>query len=87
LNGGIWTQTEKYESLVDKAGQAVTPFAQFQVLRVKTVLTRTVALIPTVSRSYLFATECFGTVATINSNSGESQTEFSSAAEVRRLSP
>ena len=87
LNGVIWTQTEKYDSIIDKTGAALTPFAQFPVLRVKTVLTRTVGFIPTVTRSYLFVTECFGTVATINSNSGETQSEFSSAAEVRRLSP
>ena len=87
LNGFTWTQTEKYDSLIDRSGQALTPFASFPVLRVKTVLTRTVGLVPTLTRSYLYVTECFGTVATINSNAGETQSEFSSAAEVRRLSP
>lgn len=87
LNGGFWTQTEKYDSTVDRAGQALTPFSAFPVLRVKTVLTRTVGFVPTVTRSYLFVTECFGTVATVTSGAGESSTEFTSAAEVRRLSP
>lgn len=88
LNGGFWTQSEKYDSTVDRVGEAATPFASFApALRVKTVLTRTVGLVPTITRSYLFVTECFGTVATITSNAGESSAEFSSAAEVRRLAP
>jgi hypothetical protein len=87
LNGAVWTQTEKYDSVVDKTGAALTPFAQFPVLRVKTVLTRTIGLFPTVTRSFLYVTECFGTVGTINSTANEAQSEFSSTAEVRRLSP
>ncbi len=87
LNGVAWTQTEKYDSSVDKQGEVLTPFARFPVQRVKTVLTRTVGFVPTVTRSYLFVTECFGTIATINSQAGESSNEFSSAAEVKRLSP
>ncbi len=86
LNGSFWTQTEKYESSVDKSGAALTPFAAMSVLRVKTVLTRTIGFVPTITRTYLFVAECFGTVATINSTAGETQAEFSSAAEVRRLS-
>lgn len=87
LNGSFWTQTEKYDSVVDRVGRAETPFASFPVLRVRTTLTRTVGVLPTITRSFLFVTECFGTVATVNSNAGETQSEFSSAAEVRRLSP
>ncbi len=87
LKGAMWTQTEKFDSTIDKAGEAVTPFDRFPVLRVKTVLTRTVGFVPTVTRTYLFTTECFGTVATINSNANEAQNEFTSAAEVRRLTP
>ena len=87
LNGFTWTQTEKYDSTVDKQGEVLTPFARFPVQRVKTILTRTVGFTPTVTRSFLFVTECFGTVATITSQAGETSTEFSSAAEVRRLTP
>ena len=33
LNGGMWTQTEKYDSSIDKTGEALTPFARFPILR------------------------------------------------------
>lgn len=88
LNGFTsWSQTEKYDSTVDKQGEVLAPFARFPVLRVKTILTRTIGVIPTVTRSFLFVTECFGTIATITSQAGETSTEFTSVAEVRRLSP
>ncbi len=85
FNGALWTQTEQYVSSVDKAGLAKTPFADFDVLRVKTVLTRTVGVVPTITRSYGFVTECFGNVASLTSQAGETSTEFTSQAEVRRL--
>jgi hypothetical protein len=85
FNGSIWTQTEQYDSSVDKAGLAKTPFADFDVLRVKTVLTRTVGVVPTVTRSYGFVTECFGNVASLTSQPNELNQEFTSQAEVRRL--
>ncbi len=58
-----------------------------EVQRVRVKLTRTVAFTPTVTRSFLFVAECFGTVATLTSQPNESANEFSSAAEVRRLAP
>ncbi len=78
---------EAYDSKVDASGTVKTPFAEFSVLRINTELTRTVAGFPTVSRTHSFAAECFGTVATVVSQSQESNAEFSSAAEIRRLSP
>jgi hypothetical protein len=79
--------SEIYQSTVDAHGKLKTPFADFNVLRVGTLLTRTAAGVVTTTRTYAFVTECFGTVATIQSQYDELQTEFTSAAEVRRLAP
>jgi hypothetical protein len=79
--------SEKYENHVDAHGTLGTPFGDFPVLRTRVVLTRTVGLLTTVIRSYLFTTECFGTVASIVAKDNEPNLEVTSAAEVRRLSP
>ena len=79
--------TEQYASQVDAKGLMKTPFGDFKVFRVRTVLTRTVGVLPTVTRTFAFVAECFGTVATITSKSNEATVEFTSAAEVSRLSP
>jgi hypothetical protein len=86
LSGVFSTYFESYESEVDASGTAETPFADFPVLRVGTDLTRNAGIITT-SRTYSFAAECFGTVATVVSQTTELDAEFTSAAEVRRLSP
>lgn len=100
--GGSWTSTsqvtgkalglptlysETYDSQVDKSGTLVTPFGAFEVLRVKTTLTRVVGAIPTVTRSFAFVSACYGAVATVTSKPGELSVEFKSAAEVRRIAP
>jgi hypothetical protein len=79
--------SESYDSKVDAVGDVVTPFATFPVLRVRTVLTRTVGALPTVVRTFAFVTDCFGPVVTITSNPNETQEEFTHASEIRRLSP
>jgi hypothetical protein len=78
---------ESYESTVDAHGTLTTPFGSFEVLRVKTKLSRLAFGVTTVVRSYMFVTECFGTVATVTSQSNETEDEFTSAAEIRRLAP
>lgn len=81
-------QDEEYVMAVDREGTALTPFASFPVLRVRTVMTRSLNFVPSiVIRSYNWNTECFGTVATVSSTNNETSAEFTSAAEVRRLSP
>ena len=57
------------------------------MLRVSVTLTRTLGLVTTVTRSFIFVTECFGTVANMVSQSNEAGSEWTDAAEVRRLSP
>ena len=79
--------TESYESEVDRAGELITPFGTFEVLRVRTELTRTVGLVTTRLVSFAFVSECFGTVATVRGEDGDTGTELSTAAELRRLVP
>jgi len=85
---GIWSiYTEQYGYEIDAHGTLVAPFGTFQVLRVRSTLTRTVGMMVTVVRSFLFVAECFGTVATITSHDNEPNEQFDSASEVRRLAP
>jgi hypothetical protein len=79
--------TERYDSQVDASGELITPFATFPVLRVRVVLTRTVGLVVTTVRTFAFVTECFGTVASVRSRDNETSSEFTRAAEARRLAP
>jgi hypothetical protein len=73
---------------IDRAGDVKTPYATFPSLRVRTVMTRTINYVTTLTqRSYSFNTECFGTIATVTANSTETNTEFTSVKEVKRLSP
>ena len=88
VSSSIVNYTEKYVSNVDQTGTMTTPYGDFPVLRVGTVLTqlqlntayRTV-------RSYAWIAECFGSVATVTAQDNESSAEFSTDAEVRRLIP
>ncbi len=79
--------TEAYDVTVDQKGSLATPFATFDVLRVKIVLTRTAAGVPSITRTYAFVTECFGTVASVVSKSNELSEEFTGFSELRRLAP
>lgn len=86
---GAKTQ-EKYDSKVDAAGTLKTPLGTFDVLRVQTLLTRTVGTgftTVTTVRSFAFVTECYGTIATITSSDNEPNVEFTHAVEIRRISP
>lgn len=76
---------EEYSSQVDAAGVLRTPYGDFDVLRVRVELDRTVGFYTTKVRTYAFVSECFGTVATIVSEDDEDEVEFTTASEVRRL--
>lgn len=78
---------ETYEYQVDAHGQLLTPFGTFPVLRVRSTLTRTVGALVTTVHSFLFVAECYGTAAAIFSQDDETAVEFTTASEVRRLSP
>ena len=102
-NGATWTTTstvsgyaggvpggytEHYQSRVDQVGTMKTPYGEFPVLRVATDLTRTSGVVTVLTkRSFAWIAECFGSVATVQSQNFGSGAEFSDDAEVRRLAP
>lgn len=88
LSGVVANYTEKYVSNVDQVGTMTTPYGDFPVLRVGTLLTQLQLGTPyRTVRSYAWIAECFGSVATVTSQDNETNAEFSNDAEVRRLIP
>lgn len=87
VNGVFSTHSESYDSRVDAHGSMKTPFGTFPVLRVRTLLTRTVGVFVTQVRSQLFTSECYGVVAAVTSRDNEPDVEFEALKEARRLSP
>jgi hypothetical protein len=88
LGVALGFQDETYEATVDRVGDAITPYATFPSLRVRTVMRRSINFVPTLTlRSFSWVTECFGVIATAQSQDNESSTEFTRVSEVRRLSP
>jgi hypothetical protein len=88
LYDGVYSAyTESYSSSVDATGTLLTPYGTFDVLRISTTLTRTVGALVTVTRSFAFAADCFGPVATATSQLDVTSTEFTSESELRRLAP
>ncbi|HUH00837.1 MAG TPA: hypothetical protein VML75_02515 [Kofleriaceae bacterium] len=79
--------SEQYASQVDAIGELQSPYGNFPVQRVRTQLTRTVGASVVTVRSFLFVSECFGTVASVTSNQYEPEPEFTQAAELRRIAP
>lgn len=79
--------TETYAAKVDAAGTLKTPLGSFEVLRVNTLLTRSINYFVTRIRTFSFVTECYGTIATVTSQDNESTVEFTNAAEIRRIAP
>ncbi len=82
---GFYADT--YESKVDAQGTMKTPFATFPVLRIRVNRLSNLNGLITSSHRFVFATECFGTVATLVSKDYETVDEFTTAAEVSRLAP
>jgi hypothetical protein len=88
LSGVVANYTEKYVSNVDQVGTMTTPYGDFPVLRIGTLLTQLQLGTPyRTVRSYAWVAECFGSVATATSQDNEANAEFSDDAEVRRLIP
>lgn len=88
LAQGVYsTYSEKYETEVDARGDLKTPLGTFHVLRVRTLLTRTIGWYTVKVRSFAFVTECYGTVATVTSKDDEPNAEFTMAKELRRIAP
>ena len=85
--GLVANYTEQYASKVDAYGTIKVPYGTFSVLEIQTTLTRTMLGVTTTIQSLSYVAECFGPVAAATSQSNETQTHFTSAAEVRRLTP
>ena len=86
--GIITAYTEKYQSRVDQVGTMKTPYGDFPVLRIATDLTRTSGFTTILTkRTFAWIAECFGSVAVAQSQDFASGSEFSIAAEIRRLAP
>ncbi|MCS6899241.1 MAG: hypothetical protein RMJ98_06000 [Myxococcales bacterium] len=87
LSGVVSSYFENYQSTIDMMGKVKTPFGEFPALRINLLLTRTVGALITTKRTLVFSSECYGTVARVISNDNELNAEFSTAAELSRLSP
>jgi hypothetical protein len=86
--GVLTAYTERYDSRVDQVGSMTTPYGDFPVLRVATDLTRTAGLTTLLTkRTFAWIAECFGSIATVQSQDFATGAEFSDDAEVRRLAP
>jgi hypothetical protein len=87
LRGLPYTGQDTYTVNVDAAGELILPSITFtQALRVRTTVVATPAAgaaVTTRQASFLF--ECFGEVARATSQTGETNDNFTTAAEVRRL--
>ncbi len=79
--------SEQYDFAVDARGEALTPFATFEVLRVHSTLRRTVGALVTIVQQHSFVSACFGSVAALTSQPNQLSTDFHDVAEMRRLSP
>lgn len=88
LAQGVFSSySETYTSRVDAAGTLSSPFGEHSVLRVRTVLERTIGFARTTTVSFSFVSECFGTVATLVGDTGDDGAELDHVAEIRRLAP
>ncbi len=87
FDGTVVVYDEVYDFEVDARGVLKTAFGNFQVLRVRSTLDRQVGFVNTIVRSFAFVTECFGTVATVNSQEDEESVEFTEVSELRRIAP
>jgi hypothetical protein len=87
LRGLPYAGQDSYAISVDAAGELILPSITFtQALRVRTTVTATPAAgQPATTKQVSFLFECFGEVARVTSQTGETQDNFTTAAEVRRL--
>jgi hypothetical protein len=88
VDGLPYASTDTYQVSVDASGELLLPDVTFtQALRVRTQTTIVPvvgATVVTQQTSFLF--QCFGEVARATSQSNETNPDFTTAAEVRRLS-
>lgn len=85
FEGLVTNVTEAYSSTVDSQGVFKTTFGDFPVLRVRTLLTRTVFFTDTTVRQQAFVSECFGVVGSVTSFDNVSEEDFDRARELTRF--
>lgn len=87
INGVPFVGEDRYTISVDAAGELALPDVTFeQALRVRTSFARVPSSGPPLTRKQVsFVFECFGEVARATSRGGESEEDFTVAAEVRRI--
>jgi len=87
VRGLPYAGRDVYDFKVDAAGALQLPDVTFtQAMRVRTTLTASPAAgAPVTRRQVGFVFECFGEVARATSRDGETQDDFTQAAELRRL--
>jgi hypothetical protein len=80
---------EDYEYEVTAEGELLIPYSDmpFPVMRVSVELTKTVGFLVTTLHTQSYLSECFGPIASVSSEENETNAEFTTAAELRRLAP
>jgi hypothetical protein len=87
LNGQPFASADTYRISVDQSGTAILPFLSFDhTLRVHVELSQALPGGVAVNHiQYLFFHECYGELGRMVSNPGETDPNFTTAAEFRRL--
>jgi hypothetical protein len=87
FNGQPFASSDTYRISVDARGTAVLPFLSFQnTLRFHVELSQALpGGVAVTHQQYLFYHECYGELGRMVSNPGETNADFTSAAEFRRL--
>lgn len=86
-SGVFGVYSERWDVAVDAHGQLGTPAGVRDVLRVNTLLTRTVGGIPTATRRHSFVEECAGTIGQVFAVDGDGADEPTMASELWRIAP
>lgn len=80
----FYPAVETWKTTVDEAGTVKTPLATFQALRLRVDYTQDYGT-ETTRIIYVWVAECYGAVARIQSQDGETNADFTTAAEYRRI--
>ncbi|HEY7957400.1 MAG: hypothetical protein ACHQ17_03200 [Polyangia bacterium] len=86
-SGVAFFAQEKWVFSVDLRGTTKVPAGSFDTLRVRMGYTQTYGLLVTTRIIYLHVAECYGAVARVRSQDNETSSDFTQAAEYRRLAP
>ena len=83
----LFTAEETYEFTVDARGRVVVPAGSFHAARIRTDFMQHIpyTAIYVERILYVWVTECFGVVARVQSEDGETEPLFTAAAEFRRM--